>query len=161
MPHPCLPPITESMKSLPSDGTRTSEWVLVSVTGSSGLGTPERLKKLENVKQRRTEHGETVITIQQLLYTLVSPLSFPHRPISHFEERFQQLLTPSPSNHITPLFHILAIRIFMDNYEKVSKRFQTNLPFICTSNLCCCMEIVYVHVTRCLKFGDKYSIYFM
>ena len=87
MPHPFLPPFTESMKSSPYDGSRTSEWVLVSVTGSTGLGTPERLKKLENVKQRRTEHGETFVTIQQLLYTLVSPLPFPHHPISHFEEK--------------------------------------------------------------------------
>ena len=50
-----LPP-PESVES--DDGPPASEWVLVGMVGSSGLGTPERLTKLENLK---TEHGETVV----------------------------------------------------------------------------------------------------
>ena len=50
-----LPP-SESVES--DDGLPTSEWVLVGMIGSSGLGTPERLTKLENLK---SEHGETVV----------------------------------------------------------------------------------------------------
>ena len=52
-----LPP-PESVQS--DDGPPTSEWVLVGIIGSSGLGTPDRLTKLENLKQRKTEHGKTV-----------------------------------------------------------------------------------------------------
>ena len=74
---PFPPPSTESVQSSSSGGTPTSEWVLVGVTGSSGLGTPERLKKLDSLKQRSTEPGETVTTIQQLLYILASPLPPP------------------------------------------------------------------------------------
>ena len=47
-----LPP-PESVGS--DDGPHTSECVLVGMIGSSGLGTPERLAKLENLK------GETVV----------------------------------------------------------------------------------------------------
>ena len=54
-----LPP-PESVEC--DDGPHTSEWVVVGMIGSSGLGTPERLTKLENLKQRKTEHGETVVT---------------------------------------------------------------------------------------------------
>ena len=54
-----LPP-PESVES--DDGPPTSEWVLVGMIGSSGLGTPDRLTKLESLKQRKTEHGETVVT---------------------------------------------------------------------------------------------------
>ena len=50
-----LPP-PESVES--DDGPHTSKWVLVGMIGSSGLGTPERLTKLENLK---SEHGETVV----------------------------------------------------------------------------------------------------
>ena len=50
-----LPP-PESVES--DDGPHTSEWVLVGMIGSSGLGTPERLTKLENLK---SEHGETFV----------------------------------------------------------------------------------------------------
>ena len=54
-----LPP-TESVES--SDGPPASQWVLVGVIGSGELGTPDRLKKLETLKQKKTEHGETVLT---------------------------------------------------------------------------------------------------
>ena len=50
-----LPP-SESVES--DDGPPTSKWVLVGMIGSSGLGTPERLTKLENLK---SEHGETIV----------------------------------------------------------------------------------------------------
>ena len=50
-----LPP-PESVES--DDCPHTSEWVLVEKIGSSGLGTPERLTKLENMK---SEHGETIV----------------------------------------------------------------------------------------------------
>ena len=36
--------------------------MLVGVIGSSELGTPERLTKLENMKQKKTDHGETLVT---------------------------------------------------------------------------------------------------
>ena len=49
-----LPP--ESVES--DDGPLTSKWVLVGTIGSSGLGTPERLTKLEKLK---SEHSETVV----------------------------------------------------------------------------------------------------
>ena len=50
-----LPP-PESVES--DDSPPTREWVLVGIIGSSGLGTPERLTKLENLK---SEHGETIV----------------------------------------------------------------------------------------------------
>ena len=50
-----LPP-PESVES--GDGPPTSKWVLVGTIGSSGLGTPERLTKLENLK---SEHGESIV----------------------------------------------------------------------------------------------------
>ena len=51
-----LPP-PESVGS-DDDGPPTSKWVLVDTIGSSGLGTPERLTKLENLN---SEHGETIV----------------------------------------------------------------------------------------------------
>ena len=43
-------------------GSPTSEWVLVGTIGTSELGTPERVAQLEKMKQRKTDHGETVVT---------------------------------------------------------------------------------------------------
>ena len=54
--------------------------MLVGMTDSSGLGTPERLKTLESLKQRRTEPGKTVISIQQYCanqLALSLPFPFP------------------------------------------------------------------------------------
>ena len=39
----------------------TSEWILVSVTGNRELGTPDRVKQLEKMKQRKTDHGEAYL----------------------------------------------------------------------------------------------------
>ena len=43
-------------------GSPASEWVLVGTIGTSELGTPERVAQLEKMKQRKTDHGETVVT---------------------------------------------------------------------------------------------------
>jgi len=42
-------------------GSPTNEWVLVGVIGSHELGTPERVKQLEKMKQRKTDHGEAYL----------------------------------------------------------------------------------------------------
>ena len=60
--HLFPPPSTELVQSSSSDGTPTIEWVLTGVIGSQGLGTPERLKKLKEMRQKKTEHGETIVT---------------------------------------------------------------------------------------------------
>ena len=52
-------PSPESVES--GDGPSASQWVLVDVIGSSELGTPDRLMKLETLKQKKTEHGETLL----------------------------------------------------------------------------------------------------
>ena len=69
---PFPPPSSESSSSC---GSSTSEWALVEVIHSSGLGTPERLTKLE-MWQRKSEHGETIVTSQQywLFKIVTSPL---------------------------------------------------------------------------------------
>ena len=59
-------PPPESVQS--GVGSPTSEWVLVGTIGSHELGTPERVAQLEKMKQRKTDHGETVVTcFQQLI----------------------------------------------------------------------------------------------
>ena len=78
--HLFPPPSTESVQSSSSGGTLTVEWVLKDVVGSQGLGTPERF---EEMRQRKTEHGETIVT-SSTPSTLL-PDSTPH---SHLEERF-------------------------------------------------------------------------
>ena len=52
------PPPSESVES--GVGSPTNEWVLVGVIGSHELGTPERVAQLEKMKQRKTDHGETI-----------------------------------------------------------------------------------------------------
>ena len=43
------------------------------VIGTSELGTPERVKQLEKMKQRKTDHGETVVTcFQQLILQVLA-----------------------------------------------------------------------------------------
>ena len=37
------------------------QWDLVGVTDSSQLGTPERTAELEKMKEKRTEHGMTIV----------------------------------------------------------------------------------------------------
>ena len=62
---PSLPP--ESVESPPSGDTPSSrQWVLVGVADSSQLGTPERTRGLEKLKQRSIEHGMTIAA--NLLY---------------------------------------------------------------------------------------------
>lgn len=53
-------PLPESVES--GGGPPASQWVLVGVIGSSELGTPDRLMKVETLKQKKPEHGETVLT---------------------------------------------------------------------------------------------------
>ena len=53
------PPSPELVKS--GVGSPTNEWMLVGVIGSHELGTPERVAQLEKMKQRKTDHGETVV----------------------------------------------------------------------------------------------------
>ena len=54
-----LPP-PESVEC--GDGPPSSQWVVVGVVDSSELGTPDRLMKVETLKQKKPEHGETVLT---------------------------------------------------------------------------------------------------
>ena len=54
------PPSPELVKS--GVGSPTNEWMLVGVTGRHELATPERVKQLKKMKQRKTDHGETVVT---------------------------------------------------------------------------------------------------
>ena len=42
-------------------GSPTNEWMLVGVIGSHELGTPERVKQLEKMKQSKTDHGEAYL----------------------------------------------------------------------------------------------------
>ena len=51
----------------------------MSVVGTRGLGTPERLKKLEEIRQRKTEHGEAVVTSSTL--ALQNCYLFPRSPL--------------------------------------------------------------------------------
>ena len=46
----------------PPESVESGQWMLMDIIGSSGLGTPERLTKLESLKQRKADHGETVVT---------------------------------------------------------------------------------------------------
>ena len=94
--HLFPPPSTESVQSSSSGGTPTIEWVLKGVIASQGLGTPERF---EEMRQRKTEHGETIVT-SSTPSTLL-PDSTPH---SHLEERFWLLLAKIiPPNHTVPI----------------------------------------------------------
>ena len=52
-----LSPPPESVQS--GDTPSTREWVLVGVVDSSQLGTPERTKYLEKLKQMKVDHGMT------------------------------------------------------------------------------------------------------
>ena len=66
--HPFPLPSTESVQSSSSDGTPTIEWVLTGVIGSYELATTQRLTKLEEMQQRKTEHGETtILPLQQFI----------------------------------------------------------------------------------------------
>ena len=51
-----------AQKLTPPESVESGQWVLVGIIGSSGLGTPERVTKLESLKQRKADHGETVVT---------------------------------------------------------------------------------------------------
>ena len=82
------PPSTESLQSSSSaaGGPHTIEWVLMSVISTRGLGTPERLKKLEEIRQRKTEHGKAIVTSLTLALRncYLSPLPKPYYPILLF-----------------------------------------------------------------------------
>ena len=46
----------------PPESVESAQWALVGIIGSSGLGTPERITKLESLKQRKADDdGETVV----------------------------------------------------------------------------------------------------
>ena len=54
-------PPPESVQS--GDTPSSRQWELVGVADSSQLGTPERTKYLEKLKQMRIDHGMTIVTI--------------------------------------------------------------------------------------------------
>ena len=57
---PCaLSPPPESVQS--GDTPSSRQWDLVGVADSSQLGTPQRRTKLEKMKEKRTEHGMTIV----------------------------------------------------------------------------------------------------
>jgi len=59
---PCTlssPPESVQSKDTPS----SRQWVLVGVADSNQLGTPERMRELEKLKERKTEHGETIAAV--------------------------------------------------------------------------------------------------
>ena len=45
----------------PPESVESGQCVLVGIIGSSGLGTPERVTKLQSLKQRKADDGETVV----------------------------------------------------------------------------------------------------
>ena len=55
--HVLSPP--ESVQS--GDTPSSRQWELVGVADSSQLGTPERTTELEKMKEKRTEHGMTIV----------------------------------------------------------------------------------------------------
>ena len=58
-----LSPPPESVQS--EDTPSSRQWVLVGVADSSQLGTPERMRELEKLKERKTktEHGKTTAAV--------------------------------------------------------------------------------------------------
>ena len=64
--------------------TSPSKWVLVGVIGSSELGTPEKLKKLE----KKDEHGETVPTYVMFCFSKFLLLPFVPLSFSLFKRDF-------------------------------------------------------------------------
>ena len=55
-----LSPPPESVESPSSGDTPSSrQWVLVGVADSSQLGTAERTRELEKLRQKKAEHGMT------------------------------------------------------------------------------------------------------
>ena len=54
-----LSPPPESVQS--GDTPFSREWVLVGVADSSQLGTPERTREFEKLKDWKTEHGATTV----------------------------------------------------------------------------------------------------
>ena len=57
--HYSLSPPAESVQS--GDTPSSRQWELVGVADSSQLGTPERIQELEKMKEKRTEHGMTMV----------------------------------------------------------------------------------------------------
>ena len=91
-----LPP-PESIES--DDGPHSSKWVLVGMVGSSGLGTPERLTKLENLKQRRTEQGKTVVTYFSSGYINIGSPKLVLFPLSHLPHHsLRNIMTVANTN---------------------------------------------------------------
>jgi len=52
-------PPPESVQS--GDTPSSRHWELVGVADSSQLGTPERTRELEKMKEKKTEHGMTAV----------------------------------------------------------------------------------------------------
>ena len=98
MPHsfvaPLLPFFPESIESQPSDdGSPSCEWALVGVIGSNQMRSEARKAELEKIKQRKTEHGMTIVNHRHPFsnqYFFLLPHSFlPSSPLlsllpSHF-----------------------------------------------------------------------------
>ena len=57
--YPSVSPPSESVQS--GDTPSSRQWELVGVADSSQLGTPERTQELEKMKEKRTEHGMTIV----------------------------------------------------------------------------------------------------
>ena len=43
------------------ESVESGQCAVVGIIGSSGLGTPERITKLQSLKQRKADDGETVV----------------------------------------------------------------------------------------------------
>ena len=69
MPHlALLSSSLESNRSSPSrDDSPTSKWILASIVSSSKLESPERLTKLEKMKQTKSDLGMTICGMYQVL----------------------------------------------------------------------------------------------
>ena len=114
--HPFPPPSTESVQSSSSaaGGPPTSEWVLMSVISTRWLGTRERLKKLEEIRQRKNDHGEAIVTSLTLalwncyLSPSLSPIPLLlHSPLLSWRE----ILAVTKSFGIKPYYPNTSIHI--------------------------------------------------
>ena len=113
---PKPPPPPESVQS--GVGSATSEWVLVGTIGTSGLGTPERVAQLEKMKQRKTDHGETVVTClpaDTISVGCPKRLPFPSFPPSPPLIAILAVTNTILSNHaMSVLAEIISCQVSMD-----------------------------------------------
>ena len=99
-------------------GSPISEWMLVGVIGSHELGTPERVMQLEKMKQRKTDHGETVVTYFRswhYKYWLSKTLTFSLLPTS--TSPIQEGLVP------------IRLLLFSPTGTPISPTYNCSVPF--------------------------------